>query len=73
MKTSIGETQRIVPLSIDKLIGILQSYEIERINEEEYPKDKKSIILGSNIDSNKTYSEVDKELALMVKKIQKND
>lgn len=54
VKTSIRETQRIMPLSIDELVSTLQSYEVEQINEDEDPKGKKSIALKSNNDSDIT-------------------
>ncbi|XP_039169774.1 uncharacterized protein LOC120293995 [Eucalyptus grandis] len=54
-RTSIRETQMIMPLSVDELIGTLQSYEVEQINDEEDPKDSEE-----DMD--------DEELALMIKK-----
>ncbi|XP_071723927.1 uncharacterized protein [Rutidosis leptorrhynchoides] len=74
IKTLIRETQRIMPLSIDELIGTLQSYEVERINEDENLKGKKSIALKSNDDSDDTDSEDDmddEELALMIRRFRK--
>lgn len=74
VKTSIKETQRIMPLSVDELVGTLQSYELEQINEEEDPKGKKSIALRSNDDYDVTDSEYDmndEELALMIKRFRK--
>jgi len=35
IETSIRETQRISPLSVDELMGTLQSYEEERLNKED--------------------------------------
>ncbi|XP_071724109.1 uncharacterized protein [Rutidosis leptorrhynchoides] len=63
-----------MPLSVDELIGTLQSYEVERINEDEDPKGKKSIALKSNDDSDDTDSEDDmddEELALMIRRFRK--
>ncbi|XP_071724666.1 uncharacterized protein [Rutidosis leptorrhynchoides] len=74
IKTSIRETQRIMPLSVDELIGTLQSYEVERINEDEDPRGKKSIALKSNDDSDDADSEDDmndEELALMIRRFRK--
>lgn len=74
IKTSIRETQRIVPLSVDELVGTIQSYEVEQINEEEDHKGKKSIALKSNDDSDDTGSEDDlddEKLALMIRKFKK--
>lgn len=74
IKTSIRETQRIVPISVDKLVGTLQCYEVEQINEEEDPKGKKSIALKSNDDFDDTCSEDDlddEKLALMIRKFRK--
>jgi len=59
VKTSIRETQRIMPLSVDELIGMLQSYEVEQVNDEEDLKGKKPIALKSNIDSDDTDSDDD--------------
>lgn len=74
IKTSIREMQRIMPLSVDELVGTLQSYKVERINEDEDPKSKKSIALKSNDDSDVTDSEDDmddEELALMIRRFRK--
>jgi len=45
-----------MPLIVDELIGTLQSYEVEQLNDEDDSKGKKSIVLMSNIDSNDTDS-----------------
>ena len=73
IKISIRETQRIMPLSVNELIGTLQSYKIEKPNEENESKGKKSIMLKSNIDSNdaNTDEDSDEELALIIKKFKK--
>jgi len=42
-------------LSVDELIGTLQSYEVEQIVDED-PEGKKSIALKSNVDSDDTDS-----------------
>ena len=51
IKTSLQKTQRIMPLSMTKLIGTLQSYETKQLNEENEFRGKKSIALKFNIDS----------------------
>jgi len=59
-------------VSIDKLVGTLQSYEVKRLNEEGESRGKKMIALKSNYDSNDTDSEDEdednEEMTLMVKK-----
>jgi len=59
---------------VDELIGTLQSYEEERLNEED-TRGKKSIALKSNLDANDSdldkNDEDDEEIALMVKRLQK--
>lgn len=73
VKTSIRETQRIMPLSVDELIGTLQSYEVEQLNDED-PEGKKSIALISNAVFDETESENDmddEEFAFMVEKFKK--
>jgi len=60
-----------MPLSVDKFISTLQSYEVEGINDGDNSKCKKSIALKSNVDSDDADSENDlddKELALLIKK-----
>lgn len=59
------------PLSLDELVGTLQSYEVERQNDEEDTKSKKALALKSNFDSDDSDSEDDEEIALMVKKFRK--
>jgi len=63
-----------MPLSVDELIGTLQSYEVKQINDEEDPKGKKSIALKSNVDSDDVDSDDDiddEELVLLIKKFRK--
>jgi len=63
-----------MPLFVDELIGTLQSYEVEQINDEDDPKSERSISLKSNADSNDTDSNDDmddKELALLIRKFSK--
>jgi len=63
-----------MPLTVDELVGTLQSYEMEQLNEEEDPKGKKSIALKSNDNSDATDSEDDmdnEELALIIRKFRK--
>ena len=76
IKPSIQECQTIRPLSIDELVGTLQSYEIERNNNKpEISKGKKSITLSSNFDDeildSNDEDEDDEELILVVKKFRK--
>jgi len=74
VKTSIRETQGIMPLSVDELVGTLQSYEVEQINKEEDPKVKKSIALKSDDNSDVTDFEDhmdDEELALIIRRFRK--
>lgn len=73
----LRESQGIMRLAVDELIGTLMSYEAECINDDNDFKGKKSIALKSNIhDSGDTDFEEDeddddKKLALMVKKFKR--
>jgi len=63
-----------VPLSVNELVGTLQSYEVEQINEDENPKGKKSIALKFNDDSNVTDSKDnmdDEVLAQLIRRFRK--
>lgn len=74
IKTSIRETQRIQPLSLDELVGTLQAYEEEKLVETENTRGKKTLALKSNEDFNDAESEDylnDEEIALLVKRFKK--
>ena len=62
-----------MPINVDELIGTLQSYEIEQINEENDSKGKRSLALKSNIDFDDVDSDEDsdEELTLIIKKFKK--
>lgn len=75
MKTSIRETLRIQPISMDELIGTLMSYEVEHLNEESNSKGKKFIAFKDGNDNvggeTSSKDEDEDDMALFTKKFKK--